>query len=103
MDQQAEAILRDWYWTQKQKDSDIKLFEALKKLGLYKYGIGEYTRPTMREIIKGTALQITNPGYDKWVYLTKFNKECPIGFTTDYYDGLHCSINIWPLQITWTI
>lgn len=95
--------MRDWYWTQKQKDSDIKLFGILKKLGLYNYDISEYTRPTMREIVKRTALQITDPMYNKWLWFQKFNIECPTGFSITYYDGLHCSINVWPLQITWTI
>lgn len=102
MDQQAEAVLRDWYWTQKQKDRDIEMFEALKKLGLYNYGISEYTRPTLYEISSRIIHWVMHfSHYSLHCSVSKYNPDFEKGFSVFYYDGLHCTINIWPLQIAW--
>lgn len=111
MDQQIEAILREWYWTEKDKQTEIGFAHTLRKLKLYPYWVNEL-KPTIREVARGTRytliyfLKYHMHGWKDYnsepeIWINWYNKQCPSGLSITYYDGYNCSINIWPLQITW--
>ena len=87
--------MRNWYWTEKSRNTDARLLETLKRFSLCNYEISKELSPTVKEIARFT------PKSRLWSLLF-FEKGLDYGLDVTYYDGFHVSLNLYFICICWS-